>query len=78
MSLHHPAHYTSALILIYRSIQDGMTPNCTLTADVATKNGLTCEDILDIYELTITQFYKMNPSVGADCSGMWVGRHLKS
>lgn len=52
-----------------------MTPNCTDIVEVESTGGLTCEEILSIYEITISQFYAWNPSVGPDCLGMWSGAY---
>ncbi|KAK0647930.1 LysM domain-containing protein [Lasiodiplodia hormozganensis] len=52
-------------------IRDGAVANCTYYYDV--EAGLTCQDVLDYTCLTIAQFYAMNPAVGADCSGLWLG-----
>lgn len=35
----------------------------------------TCQDILTGWEITIADFFAMNPSVGEDCGGMWAGYH---
>lgn len=50
-------------------IRDGASPNCTDYADAY--DGRTCQDILDTYDLTISQFYSYNPAVGSDCSSLW-------
>lgn len=34
---------------------------------------MTCQVLLDMYSLTIAQFFAYNPAVGADCSGLWLG-----
>ncbi|KAL8772227.1 MAG: hypothetical protein Q9203_001365 [Teloschistes exilis] len=52
-------------------IRDGASPNCTEYADI--DDGWTCADILDIYDLTIAQFFSYNSAVKADCSGLWLG-----
>ncbi|KAL8659924.1 MAG: hypothetical protein Q9202_006879 [Teloschistes flavicans] len=52
-------------------IRDGASPNCTEYADI--DDGWTCADILDIYHLTIAQFFAYNSAVKADCSGLWLG-----
>ncbi|CAF9933065.1 MAG: hypothetical protein HETSPECPRED_008521 [Heterodermia speciosa] len=52
-------------------IRDGASPNCTEYADI--EDGWTCADILDIYHLTIAQFFSYNSAVKADCSGLWLG-----
>ncbi|KAJ4152983.1 hypothetical protein LMH87_009498 [Akanthomyces muscarius] len=35
----------------------------------------TCEGILNIFQLSIDQFYKMNPSIGSDCTKMALGTY---
>lgn len=35
----------------------------------------TCKSVLDLYELSFTDFYNMNPSVGTDCSSLAVGTY---
>ncbi|KAI5866007.1 LysM domain-containing protein [Durotheca rogersii] len=54
-------------------VRDGMTPNCTEIVEVASTDGMTCTEILSVYGITIEQFFAWNPSVGADCLGMWAG-----
>ncbi|KAJ3957715.1 hypothetical protein N0V92_005734 [Colletotrichum tropicale] len=51
--------------------RDGMIETCTEIVDVDEDGYPSCQDILSDYELTIAEFYAWNPSVGADCSGMW-------
>ncbi|KAI8315298.1 hypothetical protein K4K61_002332 [Colletotrichum sp. SAR11_59] len=51
--------------------RDGMIETYTEIVDVDEDGYPSCQDILSDYELTIAQFYAWNPSVGADCSGMW-------
>lgn len=34
-----------------------------------------CATILDNFELSMDNFYKMNPSVGSDCSGLALGAY---
>jgi len=53
--------------------QEGTTTNCTEYLDVT--DGWGCQDILNIYHLTISQFFQYNPSIGSDCSGLWLGLH---
>ncbi|KAK5654042.1 hypothetical protein OQA88_7720 [Cercophora sp. LCS_1] len=53
-------------------VREGMTESCIQTADVY-DIGPTCENILDLFEISIGQFYEWNPSVGVDCSGLWAG-----
>ncbi|EMD68574.1 carbohydrate-binding module family 50 protein [Bipolaris sorokiniana ND90Pr] len=33
---------------------------------------MTCQSFLDRNQITIAQFYKMNPAVGPDCTGLWL------
>ncbi|UKZ58866.1 uncharacterized protein TrAtP1_000188 [Trichoderma atroviride] len=49
----------------------GEISNCT--AWFAPEAYDTCKSILDIFEMSFANFYKMNPSVGPDCSGLAVG-----
>ncbi|KAI8231929.1 LysM domain-containing protein [Colletotrichum sp. SAR 10_86] len=51
--------------------RDGTIETCTEIVDVDEDGYPSCQDILSDYELTIAEFYAWNPSVGADCSGMW-------
>ena len=55
-----------------------MAENCTYTVVVFPSGAPTCTTILTDYHLTIAQFYAMNPSVGADCSGLWAGETAPS
>jgi len=50
-------------------LREGYDVNCTSFADVP--KDFTCSDVLDVFKLTIAQFYKMNPAVGQDCSNLW-------
>ena len=50
-----------------------MTTDCVETVEVTEDNGITCQDVLDMYEITITQFFEWNPTVEDDCSGLWLG-----
>lgn len=52
-----------------------MIETCTEIVDVDEDGYPSCQDILSDYELTIAEFYAWNPSVGADCSGMWAGKY---
>lgn len=51
-----------------------MAEDCTDTVVVFPSGAPTCTNILEDYHLTIAQFYAMNPSVGADCAGLWAGK----
>jgi len=59
-------------------IQEGATANCTQYVDVNVEGGPDCVYILDIFNITIAQFYHWNPTVGSDCSGLWAGKNLYS
>jgi LysM repeat protein len=52
-------------------IRDGASVNCTDYTDVW--KGRSCQNVLDTFGLTITQFYVLNPAVEKDCSGLWTG-----
>ncbi|KAF5561912.1 hypothetical protein FNAPI_3459 [Fusarium napiforme] len=49
--------------------QSGMIKGCTKFHYVGDKT--TCEGILNYDKITIKQFYKWNPAVKSDCSGLW-------
>ncbi|KAF7535861.1 hypothetical protein G7054_g5004 [Neopestalotiopsis clavispora] len=53
--------------------REGMVEDCDHSIDVYEDGFPTCDEILSQFDLTIAQFYEMNPSVGVDCSGMWAG-----
>ncbi|KAK3679998.1 hypothetical protein LTR78_000375 [Recurvomyces mirabilis] len=36
-------------------------------------DGDSCYGIETTYDITVSQFYAWNPSVGSDCTGMWLG-----
>lgn len=55
-----------------------MAKDCTYTIDVIEPGNPSCEDILAEFDLTVSQFYKMNPSVGSDCSKLWSGKTIHS
>jgi len=44
---------------------------CTRWLDVP--KGITCGDLMIMNNLQFGEFYEINPSVGADCSGVVVG-----
>lgn len=50
-------------------LQEGYDVNCTGFGDVPA--DFTCSDVLVTYNLTIAQFFKMNPAVGSDCASLW-------
>jgi LysM repeat protein len=45
--------------------------NCTMWLEVP--KAISCSDLMVMYNLQFGEFYKMNPSVSADCSGLVVG-----
>ncbi|KAH6687318.1 hypothetical protein F5X68DRAFT_207197 [Plectosphaerella plurivora] len=49
-------------------VQQGMVTNCNAFATV--RPTTTCQGILDWNKLTLANFFKWNPSVGSDCSGL--------
>jgi hypothetical protein len=51
--------------------QDGAAKDCTAYEDV--DESMTCKDALDDADLTIAQFYALNPAIGADCANLWTG-----
>ncbi|KAK3897303.1 LysM domain-containing protein [Staphylotrichum tortipilum] len=51
-------------------IQDGMIGNCRTFYYV--NDGQTCSDVLAKNGITLAQLFAWNPSVKADCSGLWV------
>lgn len=53
--------------------QENTTTSCTDYVDVFTGSGYTCQNILDQYNITIADFFAWNPSVGSDCSTLFIG-----
>lgn len=51
----------------------GQVDGCTLWTPI--DNGTTCAAVLVNYDLTIDQFYQMNPTVKSDCSGLFLGTY---
>lgn len=51
----------------------GEASNCT--AWIMVESYTTCKSILAVYDLTMAEFYMLNPSVGSDCSGLAVGTY---
>jgi hypothetical protein len=51
--------------------QEGMVSNCNKFAEV--KSTTTCQGILDYNKITLANFVKWNPAVGANCANMWQG-----
>ncbi|KAH7196947.1 uncharacterized protein B0J16DRAFT_327070 [Fusarium flagelliforme] len=49
--------------------QAGMVKGCTKFHYV--RDTTTCEGILNYDKITLAQFYKWNPAVKSDCSGLW-------
>lgn len=47
---------------------------CTDYVDVCSGCGWDCSTILELYEITIAQFYAWNPLVGSQCTGMQLGK----
>jgi LysM repeat protein len=54
-------------------IQSGMVQGCTLWHFIG--GTTTCQQVLDYQKITLAQFYKWNPAVKADCSGLWKDTH---
>ncbi|KAK0670018.1 carbohydrate-binding module family 50 protein [Cercophora samala] len=52
-------------------IREGAISTCTEYADVP--DDWECTDVLENYELTISQLFEYNPAVKSDCSGLWPG-----
>lgn len=50
-------------------IREGYDTNCTEFSDVP--KDFTCDDVLIVFELTLAQFFKMNPAVGSTCANLW-------
>ena len=55
-------------------IQPNMVSNCAKFHWV--DKGVTCSQILSYNKITLASFYAWNPSVKADCSGMWSQVHV--
>lgn len=47
---------------------------CTDYVDVCSGCGWDCSTILDLYNITMAQFYEWNPLVGSQCTGMQLGK----
>lgn len=47
---------------------------CTDYVDVCSGCGWDCSTILELYEITISQFFEWNPLVGSECTGMQLGK----
>ncbi|WQF88125.1 Putative LysM domain-containing protein [Colletotrichum destructivum] len=50
-------------------IQPGMVSNCNKFYFVA--SGVTCSKVLGDENISLADFVKRNPNVGAECTGMW-------
>ncbi|EGY17220.1 LysM domain-containing protein [Verticillium dahliae VdLs.17] len=50
-------------------IQDGMVGNCNKFHYIS--EGDRCQDILSYQKITLADFFKWNPAVKSDCSGLW-------
>ncbi|EEU41641.1 uncharacterized protein NECHADRAFT_87919 [Fusarium vanettenii 77-13-4] len=50
-------------------IRDGAAEGCTKYYAVVPPQ--TCQEVLDANNLTIAEFYAMNPSIGAECTTLW-------
>lgn len=51
----------------------GEIANCTSWFEMET--FYTCEDVLNLYSLTVGEFYAFNPSVGSGCEAMTAGSY---
>ncbi|KAG7139404.1 LysM domain-containing protein like [Verticillium longisporum] len=54
-------------------IQDGMVGNCNKFHYIS--EGDRCQDILSYQKITLADFFKWNPAVKSDCSGLWSKTH---
>jgi hypothetical protein len=50
-------------------IRDGASPQCTEYDDVWPDRD--CQDILQANDISLQEFFALNPAVEADCSGLW-------
>ncbi|KIL88359.1 hypothetical protein FAVG1_08438 [Fusarium avenaceum] len=50
-------------------IQDGMVKNCVTFHYISSTT--TCQALLNYRKITMEQFFKWNPAVKKDCSGLW-------
>jgi hypothetical protein len=53
-------------------IQPGMVSNCKKFHWIANSN-VKCADVISYQKITLADFAKWNPGVGADCRNMWSG-----
>ncbi|GAW17906.1 hypothetical protein ANO14919_073750 [Xylariales sp. No.14919] len=51
-------------------IREGATEDCVEYEAIIAP--MTCETFLNRHQITIAQFYKWNPAVGADCGNLWL------
>ncbi|KAF2994019.1 hypothetical protein E8E14_001179 [Neopestalotiopsis sp. 37M] len=56
-------------------VEESSIPTATDTPSDCTSytfvhGGTTCDDILQVYEISLAYFYSLNPIVGEDCSGL--------
>lgn len=51
-----------------------MTKNCNKFHKV--KTTATCASIQDYYKITMSDFYKWNPAVGATCTSLWANANV--
>ncbi|KAH6679949.1 LysM domain-containing protein [Plectosphaerella plurivora] len=54
-------------------IQEGMVKNCKTFHYIGPNT--TCQMVLDYQKITLANFFKWNPAVKADCSGLWKLTH---
>ncbi|KAF4943698.1 hypothetical protein FGADI_13236 [Fusarium gaditjirri] len=54
-------------------IQDGMVKNCVTFHHITSTT--TCQALLKYRKITMEQFFKWNPAVKKDCSGLWKDTH---
>ncbi|KAF2856399.1 carbohydrate-binding module family 50 protein [Plenodomus tracheiphilus IPT5] len=53
-------------------LREGDDVNCTKFGDVP--EHFPCTDTLNFFQLSLAQFYKMNPAIGPDCSNLWTNQ----
>lgn len=51
--------------------QPGIPENCN--SWMAQKPDTYCQDMADAARITLDRLYALNPALGGDCSGLWVG-----
>lgn len=54
-------------------IQAGMVKNCVKFHHI--RSTTTCQGVLSYNKIPMAQFFKWNPAVGKDCSGLWKDTH---